>query len=511
MAIRLALGAGRWRVVQQLLVESLVLAGVGGLVGLGLATVGARLLLTVFESGAEQVMNVSAAPDARILAFNFAVALATGLLFGTLPALRATRPALAPTLKEQAGSVVGGGQRLRKALVVSQVALSLLLLIGAGLFLRSLQALLTLDPGFRTSRLVSFSVDPALNGYTPDRRKQFYKDLQQRLATLPGVTEASFAAVPILGGDNWSSTVRVDGYQSKPEEDMNPAFNAVSPGYFRTLGIPVLAGRDFGPRDERTGALAKDESAFRSVIVNEAFARKYFGSGSPLGRRLGFGGETAKMPMEIVGVIKDAKYQGMREDIRRQVFVPFLEDDDPGSITAYVRTGGEPDAAMQAIRRVVRELDANVPLFALRTVDEQLRLSVTNERLVAGLSILFGSLATILAMIGLYGVMAYSVARRTREIGIRMALGARPSGVAWLVGREVSLLVDRRHRDRAAERVVARRLHPEPAVRPPVDRPAHDRRRDRAPRRGRRRRRPRAGPPRRVRQPDGGAQVRVKA
>jgi predicted permease len=441
MAIRLALGASRWRVVRQLLVESVLLSLLGGLVGLALAAWGTRLLLTMFRSGAEHVMNVSASPDVRILAFNFAIAFATGLVFGTLPALQSTRPALAPTLKDQAGSVLGGGQRLRKALVVSQVALSLLLLIGAGLFLRSLRSLLTLDPGFRTSRLVAFSVDPALNGYTPDRRKLFYKDLRGRLATIPGVSEASFAAVPILGGDNWSSTVRVDGYQSKPDEDMNPAFNAVSPGYFRTLGIPIVAGRDFADRDERTGALAKDETAFRSVIVNEAFARKYFGNGNPLGRRLGFGGETAKMPIEIVGVVKDAKYQGMREEIRRQVFVPYLEDDDPGGITAYVRTSGEPEASMQAIRRTVQQIDANVPIFALRTVEEQLRMSVTNERLVAGLSILFGSLATLLAMIGLYGVMAYSVARRTREIGIRMALGARPSGVAWLVGREVGLLV----------------------------------------------------------------------
>jgi predicted permease len=222
---------------------------------------------------------------------------------------------------------------------------------------------------------------------------------------------------------------------------MNPAFNAVSPGYFKTLGIPIVAGRDFGARDERTGPLAEAEPAFRAVIVNEAFARQYFGQASPLGRHVGFGGETAKMPMEIVGVVRDAKYRGMREEIRRQVFVPLLEGEDPPGITAYVRTARSPETVMPAIRRTVQDLDANVPLFALRTVDEQLRRSVTNERLVAGLSVLFGGLATLLAMVGLYGVMAYSVARRTREIGIRMALGARPSWVAWLVGREVAILV----------------------------------------------------------------------
>ena len=441
IAIRLALGASAWRVVRQLLVESLVLALLGGVAGLALATWGVHVLLSLFSGGSDQPMNVSALPDFRVLGFNLAIALVTGVLFGTLPAIKSARPALAPTLKEEAGSVLGGHQRIGKALVVAQVALSLLLLIGAGVFLRSLRALLTVDPGFNPSRLAAFSVDPALNGYSPDRRKQFFKDLQQQLAGMPGVTGAAFAAVPILGGDNWSSTVRIEGYQSKPDEDMNPAFNAVSPGYFRTLGIPLVAGRDFTLNDQRTGALPEGEPAFRAAIVNEAFAKKYFGSESALGRRLGFGGETAPTPLEIVGVVKDAKYGGIREEIRRQIFVPLLEDDDPGSITAYARTSGDPQAVMLGIRRIVQGIDANVPIFALRTIDEQLRMSITSERLVAALSALFGGLATTLAMVGLYGVTAYAVARRTREIGIRMALGARPGRVAYLVGREVAVLV----------------------------------------------------------------------
>lgn len=446
IAVRLALGASRGRIVGQLLVESVMLAAVGGVLGLAVAAWTTKFLLGFLPAtGTPHV--ISGAIDYRILLFNFVLSLATGLVFGLVPALRSTKPNLAPTLKDQVGAVVGGGAgvRLRKALVVAQVTVSILLLIGAGLFIRSLRNLRTLDLGLNTSNLIAFNVSPTLTGYTPVRTKQFDKQLLDRVSALPGVASMAFAQIGLLEGNEWDSSMSVEGYEAKPGEDMNPYCNAVSPGYFKTMGIPLVAGRDFDDRDVRYETVQPNSDTppnYKVAIVNESYARKYFGDRSPLGRHIGFGmNPGTKTPIEIIGVVKDAKYTGVRDEVPRQVFFAFMENDFAGGAVMYVRTASQPDPAFGAIRQVMQQLDPNIPMYNLRTLEAQADQSLLNERLVATLSTAFGLLATLLAVIGLYGVMAFTVARRTREIGVRMALGAVPADVVWLVMREAIVLV----------------------------------------------------------------------
>jgi putative ABC transport system permease protein len=445
IAVRLALGASRGRIVGQLLVESVLLAAVGGLLGLAIAWSTTRFLLG-FLPTSDTPHVISGAIDYRILVFNFGLSLATGLIFGLVPALRSTRPNLAPTLKDQVGAVVGGssGVRLRKGLVVAQVTVSVLLLIGAGLFIRSLRNLRLLDLGLKTDNLIAFNVAPTLSGYSSLRTKQFDKQLLERVSALPGITGMAFAQMGLLEGNEWDSSMSVEGYEAKPGESMNPYCNAVSPGYFKTMGIPLLAGRDFDDRDVRyeAGDPKAQLPPYKVAIVNDSYAKHYFGDRNPVGRHIGFGTDPGtKTPIEIIGVVKDSKYTGVRDEIPQQVFFAFLENDFAGGAVMYVRTTSGPDAAFGSIRQVVRQLDANIPIYNLRTLDHQIDQSLLNDRLIATLSTAFGVLATLLAVIGLYGVMAFTVARRTREIGVRMALGAVPGDVVWLVMREVLALV----------------------------------------------------------------------
>ncbi len=446
IAIRLAIGAGRLRIVRQLLVESLLLSAAGGVLGLILALATDRLLL-VFLPPDTTSLKLSAALDPRMLLFTIAASLLAGVIFGFVPALQCTRPDVAPTLKDTVGGIVGGGpgMRLRKALVAAQVTLSLLLLVGAGLFIRSLRNLRDLGPGFHSENLVTFNIDPTLSGYDVERAKVFYQQLSDSIASVPGVRSVSMASLRILEDNEWDNWVTIEGYRPRPTETPDPYMNSVSPGYFASLGVPLLAGRDFRPQDDRWQhhGTRPDGSAPFVVIVNEKFAKRFFGSTNrALGRHVGFGIDpNTKTDMEIIGIIKDIKYTNLRDEIPIQMFEPYMASNFVGGMTVYVRTNMEPNQFFSAVRAKVRAMDPNLPLWAMRTVDQQISKSLLTERLVAGLSTAFGFLATLLAMIGLYGVMAYTVARRTREIGIRMALGAFEKHVIWMVMREVLLLV----------------------------------------------------------------------
>ncbi len=433
IAVRLSIGASRGQLIRQLMVESLLLSFAGGAAGILLAMAMTRGLLALIPTESSPLL-IQPQPDLRILGFTLALTFITGIVFGLAPAVRASSPDLWTTLKEAVGSIAGGGSLyLRKGLVAAQVALSFLLLFGAGLFVRSLQNLRATDTGIRDAgNLITFQLSPALNGYDTPRTVHFYDELLNGLRSTPGVKAAALAAVPLLSGDEWDSTTFVEGYNAKDGENMQAFMNALSPGYFQAMGIPILEGRDFDRRD------MKDES--KVAIVNEKFAKHFFGDKSAIGHHLGRGGQqaTAKFDTEIIGVVADSLYEGPREGVRRQVFVPNY---GKGGVAFYVRAGLPTTTLYAAVRNEVRKLDSSMPVYALKTLGGQLDETLLTERLIALLSAGFGLLATLLAAIGLYGVMAFAVARRTREVGIRMALGAQPASVIWLIMQEVLVLL----------------------------------------------------------------------
>lgn len=427
IAIRLSLGARRGQIIRQLLLESSLLSIGGAAGGLLLATWTSGFLLYLLP---EQMVQggISSQLDIRVLGFALALSLITAILFGLVPALQATRPNLAPALKDQVSGTQSswGALRTRRALVVAQVALSLLLLFGAGLFLRSLQNLRSTHPGFQSTNLIGFRADAAQAGYPPERALQIYDRMTEALSAVPGVTAVSATTLPLLTGQFSFATVRVQGYESKPGEDMNPQIAEVGPHYFETLRIPVLLGREF--------TLADQLGAPRVAIVNEAFAQYFFRGESPLGRRFGIGDRDNQF--EIVGVVRGGKYNSLRDENTRHFYLPWRQLERPEELTFYVRTGFDGPDAFEAIRAAAASAAPGVALTRMRTMRSQMQESLAHERLIALLCALFGALATVLAAIGLYGVTAFSIARRTREIGIRVALGAGRGSVLFLVLRE---------------------------------------------------------------------------
>jgi predicted permease len=437
IAVRLALGAGRRRLIRQLLTESIMLAVAGGVCGVVFAYWGSGLLLRFMSSGGDQ-LQLSVSPDLNVLGFTALVALLTGIFFGLAPALRGTRLDLTPALKEGTGRVTGGapgsgrfGPKLGKALIVAQAAMSLLLLVGAGLFVRTLRNLMTEDLGFDRTNLLLFGIDASRAGYKSQPLADFYLEMQRRVEAIPGVRSASMSRHFLVNDGQGGEGVIIEGYTPKPgESEADGAIGIythyVGSRFFETLGIPLLVGRTI--QDSDTGA------APRVGVVNRAFAQRYFGSASPIGRQFRFDSHTDSLDTTIVGVVGDATYGDMRTNPPPTVYVPF---DQHLGILAWqnveVRTAGNPTGVVNAVRRTLQNLDRNVPMHDVMTESEQIDQATFQERLFARLSSFFALLALTLACIGLYGMLSYAVARRTNEIGIRMAIGAERSSIVRMV------------------------------------------------------------------------------
>ena len=428
IAVRMSLGAGRGRLVRQLLTESLVLALAGATLGIVFAVWAGNVLVAMVPHGDEPLL-LNVTPDARVLGFTLLVSLATALLCGLAPALRATRIALGSSLKEARGSVASTSRtRLTKALIVSQVALSLVLLIGAGLFLRTLVNLSNVETGFNKENVLLFGIDPPAVSYKEDARLVgLYQQIEQRVSALPGVRADSISFFTFDQGE-WTQRVSVLGRAPSPQDHMVATHNLVGPGYFATMGIRLLLGRAFGPHD--TGASPK------VAIINETFARWCLPGSSPIGKHFGLGRDPKHSnDIEVVGVVKDAKYQDLGERPFPAAYYPYtqrvqyLNDFE-------VRYSGSPDVMIAQVRQAISQVDRSLPVAYSGTLVEQVNRSLAGQSLIARLSSFFGLLAAFLACIGIYGLAAYSVTRRTNEIGIRMALGAEPSGVLWMVMRE---------------------------------------------------------------------------
>jgi predicted permease len=424
IAVRLALGASRFRLIRQLLTESLLLAGLGGALGLALAWWGIRFLLALMASGRNPV-SLNVALDARALMFTAAASVLACILFGLAPAWRATRVDLTPALKDSSRNAEGVARLgLGKSLVVMQVALSLSLLIIAGLFVRSLAKLYTLDAGFKKENVLLVSTDPRLIGYQGKQVAALYQSLLERFQTIPGVRSASVGGVGLLyeGGGGMPIIIpHAQGRPAPPGEPQRPSIGTVTPEYFETVGMTILRGRSFTARD------IDRESRPVTVMVNEAFARYYFGEADPIGQRFGY--NEAGDSHEIVGLVKDAKHS-LREPAHPTWYGAGFGQ---GATTFQLRTAADPTRIIGAVRQAAREIDTNLPLYHIKTLAAQVDGSLAQERLISALSGFFGLLSLLLAGIGLYGILAYSVSRRTREIGIRIALGAQPGAVLRMV------------------------------------------------------------------------------
>lgn len=426
-SIRLSLGATSGQVLRQVLIESLVLAFLAGVCGIFVAYATNSLIISFM--GADDA-PVSARLGTPTLLFAMGVSILAGFLFGLFPAIHSSRQDLSGAMKDQAGNVssTGAATRFRRALVTAQIAISLLLLISAGLFLKSLVNILRVDLGIRTQNVIAFSLSPELNKYSPQATIALFERLEGKAKAIPGVDQVVASMVPLIAGNNYGSNVSVEGFEAGPDTDTHSMFNEVGPGFFSTMGIKLIEGREFSNSD---GA-----NAPKVALVNEAFARKFSPNQRIVGKHMQIG-SGKKNDIEIIGLVKDSKYSSVKNATPPLFFTPYRQDKGIGSSTFYVATNIPTDQIIPSLRRAVAEIDPNLPIEDLRTLQAQIEQNISGDRIVSILAAAFAGLATLLAAVGLYGVLSYNVARRSREIGIRLAIGAEPGAIRNLIFREL--------------------------------------------------------------------------